>query len=153
MKTLVENATGVSKYVFADDAAVILTADKITTPNFVIGDLNSTNTTLVDNVTPPIDWEGGKYIFNNGAWSRAPQPVPQSVSRFQARAALHLAGLLESVEDVMQDQNTDMLAKLAWQDAQSFERQSPTVQALAEALSLSAEQLDELFITAAGIKA
>lgn len=153
MKTLVETATGISKYVFADDVTVVLAADKITTPNFVIGDLNSSNATLINNVTPPIDWEGGKYIFNNGVWTRTPQSVPESVSRFQARAALHLAGLLESVEAVMQNPETDMLAKLAWQDAQSFERQSPTVQALAEALSLSAEQLDELFSTAAGIKA
>lgn len=79
--------------------------------------------------------------------------VPQVVSRFQARAALHLAGLLEQVEALMQDPETPALARLAWQDAQEFKRQSPTVLAMASALGLTDEQIDELFITAAGIEA
>lgn len=79
--------------------------------------------------------------------------IPQSVTRFQARAALHLAGLLESVETLMADPNTDMLAKLAWQDAQEFKRQSPTVLAMSQALGLTDARIDELFITAAGIEA
>lgn len=75
------------------------------------------------------------------------------VSRFQARAALHLAGLLEAVETLMQSPDTPMLARLAWQDAQEFKRQSPTVLAMASALNLSDADLDQLFITAAGIDA
>ena len=76
-----------------------------------------------------------------------------SVTRFQARAALHLAGLLEAVETLMQDPNTDMIARLAWQDAQTFKRQSPTVLAMAAVLNLTDAQIDDLFITAAGIEA
>jgi len=83
----------------------------------------------------------------------APAPVPQAVSRFQARAALHLAGLLDQVNALMADPETPMLARLAWQDAQEFRRQSPTVLAMAAALSLSDEDVDNLFITAAGIEA
>ncbi len=75
------------------------------------------------------------------------------VSRFQARAALHLAGLLEQVETLMQSPDTDMLARLAWQDAQEFRRLSPTVLTLASALGLTDAQLDELFTVAAGISA
>lgn len=48
---------------------------------------------------------------------------------------------------------TPALAKLAWADAQEFERASPTIAALAGQISLTDAQLDELFITAAGIKA
>ena len=79
--------------------------------------------------------------------------VPPVVSRFQARAALHLAGLLESVETLMQAPDTNMLAKLAWQDAQEFRRDSPTVLAMAGALNLTDAQIDELFIAAAEIEA
>lgn len=82
-----------------------------------------------------------------------PPGPPQVVSRFQARAALHLAGLLTAVEALMADPATDMLARLAWTDAQEFRRTSPTLLAMASALSLTDAQLDALFVAAAGIEA
>lgn len=82
-----------------------------------------------------------------------PVAVPQAVSRFQARAALHLAGLLEQVEAVIADPATPVLAKLAWQDAQEFKRTSPTIAAMSAALGLTEQQLDDLFALAAGIDA
>jgi hypothetical protein len=102
---------------------------------------------------PDEEYEPGKW---RQTWQQEPippAPVPQTVSRFQARAALHLAGLLEQVESLMQSPETDMLARLAWQDAQEFKRQSPTVLAMAAALSLDDEALDALFTTASGIEA
>ncbi len=82
-----------------------------------------------------------------------PFTQPLVVSRFQARAALHLAGLLSAVEALMAAPETDMLARLAWADAIEFRRDSPTLVAMAAALSLTDEQLDQLFITAAGLVA
>lgn len=79
--------------------------------------------------------------------------VPPVVSRFQARAALHLAGLLDDVEALMSAPDTPALAKLAWADAMEFERQSPTIAALAGAVGLTEQDIDALFVTAAGIKA
>lgn len=79
--------------------------------------------------------------------------VPQSVTRFQARAALHLAGLLEQVEAMIADPSTPVLAKLAWRDAQEFKRTSPTIAAMSSALGLTEQQLDDLFTVAAGIDA
>lgn len=73
------------------------------------------------------------------------------VSRFQARAALHGAGLLASAESAI-SQGSD-LAQMAWADAQEFRRNSPTVAAIAGALSLTDEQLDDLFKQAATIEA
>lgn len=78
---------------------------------------------------------------------------PQAVTRFQARAALLQAGLLDQVNTMMADPGTPAIAKLAWQDAQEFRRNSPTVLAMAAALGLSDVQLDQLFTTAAGIEA
>lgn len=75
--------------------------------------------------------------------------VPNSVSRFQARAALYNAGLLSAVEDAIG--GADELVKMAWADAQEFRRNSPTILAMAAMLELTAEQVDDLFIAAAQI--
>ena len=80
MKTLIENATKESKYLFPDNAAVVLNTDMIVTPEYGIADLNSTNSTLVENVTPPEDWAGCKYLYDNGTWTLNPKWVdPDSV--------------------------------------------------------------------------
>lgn len=83
----------------------------------------------------------------------APPAVPQIVTRFQARAALHLAGLLPQVEALMAHPDTPVLAKLAWADAQDFKRNSPTIAQMAAALGLTETQLDQLFIQASEIEA
>lgn len=79
-------------------------------------------------------------------------PVPASVSRFQARAALAMAGLLTQVDAAIAASG-NILAQLAWADAQVFERGSPTIAAMAGALGLTAEQIDDLFRQAAKIAA
>lgn len=77
-------------------------------------------------------------------------PVPQVVSRFQARAALAMAGLLTSVENAIASSN-NIIAQLAWADAVQFERNSPTIAAMASALNLTEGQVDDLFRTASKI--
>lgn len=91
----------------------------------------------------------------NSATLPAAQPpsVPQVVSRFQARAALHLAGLLSQVETMMSDPATDPIARIAWTDAQEFRRTSPTVQMMGALLALSDAQIDDLFVSASGVEA
>lgn len=79
--------------------------------------------------------------------------VPQAVTRFQARAALHLGGYLPQVEAIMADPATPALAKLAWQDAREFKRNSPTIAALAGMLGLTDATLDHLFRVASQIDA
>ena len=82
-----------------------------------------------------------------------PDPIPQSISRFQALAVLHQVGLLASVEAYMADPSTDTIARLAWQNAQEFERNSPTVIGISAEFGLTEEQLDNLFKIGAKIKA
>ena len=82
-----------------------------------------------------------------------PPSVPQSVTRFQALAALHLAGHLPAVQAIMDAPETPILAKLAWDNALSFERSSPTLASLAAVLGLTSQDLDALFTAAAGIQA
>lgn len=86
-------------------------------------------------------------------WEPGVPHVPQTVSRFQAKAALSDAGLLAQVDALMSDPATDPIARLAWSDAQEFHRTSPTVAAMAQALGLSDTQLDALFAAAAEISA
>lgn len=79
--------------------------------------------------------------------------VPAKVSRFQARAALLGAGLLEQVETLMRAPETTARTRLAWQDAQEFRRDSPTVADMAVSLGLTDAELDDLFIAAVQIEA
>jgi thiamine pyrophosphokinase len=72
MKTLIHNITKESKYVWADTTSVTLSETTTYTPDFNIGDMNSTNATLVENVTPPEDWVGCKYLYDNGTWTVNP---------------------------------------------------------------------------------
>lgn len=72
-------------------------------------------------------------------------------SRFQARAALHNAGLLVAVEAAVA--GADPFVQIAWQDATEFYRGSPTIAALQAAVGLTDEQVDNLFRAAAQIVA
>lgn len=82
----------------------------------------------------------------------SPPPVPASVSRFQARAALAMAGLLPAVDAAIAASGS-VIAQIAWADAQVFERGSPTIAGLASAIGLTDAQIDNLFRTAAEIVA
>jgi len=72
-------------------------------------------------------------------------------SRFQAKAALHAAGLLDDVETAMA--TADRFAQIAWADAIEFRRNSPTIKAMAAALELTDAQIDNLFRAAMQIEA
>lgn len=73
MKTLVHNLTGLSRFVFEDTDVITLDDTKTVTPAFIIQDLNSSNSTLYVNVTPPVDWEGNKYMFDGTTWQIDPE--------------------------------------------------------------------------------
>ena len=74
-------------------------------------------------------------------------------NRMQARIALHQAGLLSQVEDAVAQ--ADPVAQIAWTDATEFQRLSPTIAALADAIDppLTDEQLDAIFEAAMEVTA
>lgn len=80
-------------------------------------------------------------------------PVPESVSRFQARAALYTAGYFDTINSMMNQESTPMLSRMAWQDAQEFRRDSALVANMGAALGLTSAQIDDLFRLAANITA
>ena len=84
MKTITENSTKLSKYLFEDSKAIDMGSDRITVgdpsdPDFYIGDLHSGNATLIENVTDaPSDWKGNRYTYDPAAdpkWVQDPDWV------------------------------------------------------------------------------
>jgi len=69
MKTITFNSNNASAYVFEDTEQVTFSTENITCPNFIIGDLNSTNATMHTEVTPPEDWMGGRYVYDGTDWT------------------------------------------------------------------------------------
>lgn len=91
--------------------------------------------------------------YSGGEFERpATAPVvPQSVTRRQARQALRLANKLHLVQpaiDAIADDLQRGLMQDEWDESLTFERQRPSLIALAGAIGLDAEELDDLFITA-----
>lgn len=80
----------------------------------------------------------------------APPPV-ESVTPWQAREALRLAGLLSAVNAHIDALGDAHAAYVAWHYAERIRRNSPFVESLAPAFGLSEAQLDALFATAAGL--
>lgn len=74
------------------------------------------------------------------------------VSRFQAKAALLMTGLLPAAELAVTSSGSAMI-QLAWAEAIEWRRLSPTIAALQAALGLDDASVDNLFRAAALIEA
>lgn len=76
MKTLVKDNKSI--YIFDDAEVLDITADNIQVgepARMLIGDCNSSDTTLYTDVTPPADWTGHKYFFDGTTWTENPDWV------------------------------------------------------------------------------
>jgi len=90
MQTITFNDSNISTYIFEDDVTISSTVDDITTPSFIIGDMNSDNATVHTGVTPPNDWMGGKYKFDGINWetnNNWDDPHEAEIAELQARIA------------------------------------------------------------------
>ncbi|TGN09979.1 hypothetical protein [Leptospira bandrabouensis] len=72
--------------------------------------------------------------------------VPKSVTRRQSRRALHQAGLLEAIENYMV--TAPMEIKIDWSESQEIQRNWSSLPIVANALNLTENQIDDLFILA-----
>ena len=82
-----------------------------------------------------------------------PEPITQ-VSRAQGKAALISAGLWSGVVsfvNAIPDDTQRALAEVALHDTTSWQRNSPFLSSAAEALDLTEQQLDDLFLAASQI--
>lgn len=80
--------------------------------------------------------------------------VPDTIANWRAKAVLALAGLLPAVEAALNDlpEPAHTVAMAAWNGNADFVRDGPTVLALADTLSLTPAQIDDLFIQAAALE-
>lgn len=84
-----------------------------------------------------------------------PEPVPQTITRAQGKAALIQAELWDQVlvyVDGIADSKDRALAEVALHDTLEWRRTSPFLNAAAVALGLTAEQLDALFVQASAVE-
>lgn len=77
----------------------------------------------------------------------APQAVPSYLTPLQARKVLRAVGLKEQVDALLAQAPEEVREE--WEFALQIERQNPTLLSMAEALALTSEQLDQLFIDGA----
>jgi len=81
-------------------------------------------------------------------------PVPKKITSWQARAALKLTPMgegtlfdaVESAIAALPEDNQKIVIQTAWENNANFERNAPTIIALSEAIGMTSEQVDELFI-------
>ena len=73
--------------------------------------------------------------------------IPSVVTMRQARLALLQAGLLSLVESAIASMESPA-AQIEWDYSQEVNREQPLVKQLAEALNLTSDQLDNLFLEA-----
>ena len=74
-----------------------------------------------------------------------PEPVPFSITQRQARLIMLERGILDTVENTLKMEPEKYIE---WSYASSIERTTPLVNEIADSLGLSAEVIDEMFISA-----
>lgn len=80
MRNIVENSTGLSKFLLPDDTRIIMSETQIDVGpeeklDFIVGCHSSNDCTLYENVTLPDDYVGNKYLYVDGEWSINPEWV------------------------------------------------------------------------------
>ena len=68
-KIIVRNADNTVPYQFGDDVEITMEAETITTPDFIIADLNSSTATLVTGVTGKAEFRGNKFKWVSDDWA------------------------------------------------------------------------------------
>jgi len=79
-----------------------------------------------------------------------PPQIPTQVTAYQAKMALLNANLYQTVESLVIS-SQDQALKIAWNNANMFDRQSPFITSIGNELNLSNDQIDDLFISASKI--
>lgn len=127
-------------YVLVDEDGVVIQRQ----PNEEAGFIEA-----ADDVICGMVWQGSEFV----APAAPAAVVPVEVSMAQARLALRRAGLLDSVQGVIESlaepERTD--AQIEWDHRSVVRRDYGLVNALAPALGLDDAALDALFIQAAAL--
>ncbi len=82
-------------------------------------------------------------------WALRKAREQMKVTRYQAKAALMQAGLLETVEQGIAETD-DPLITLAWEEA-AMDSMSPLIAEMQSVIGLTDEQVDDLFLAASQV--
>ena len=88
-------------------------------------------------------------VETHDEWAIRKAREKMKVTRYQAKAVLMHAGLLEVVEQAIAATD-DPLMTLAWEEA-SFDRMSPLIAEMKTVIGLTEEQVDDLFRAASEV--
>ena len=87
--------------------------------------------------------------YDNGFITREPEPLPEPIPQVltmrQARLQLLEVGLLDDVEALVA---LDRKSQIEWEYANEVYRQSPLIDLVKETISLTDEQIDDMFLSA-----
>ncbi len=108
-------------------------------------------------------YQGGQHNaetgeVSGGEWVSTgvppPPPVPQEVTMRQAKLALLHAGHLATVTQAIAAMPgvEGEAARIEWEYSSVMQRNKPFVEGIGSAVGLTSEQIDQLFIAAAGIE-
>lgn len=152
MTLVIQKASGgvaVMRLVNEGTAAACIAQWKAVNPGEYVTHANVAEESLPQDRTTRAQW-----ALVNGSVVLDPSliPVPQKVTRRQARQALLMAGLLASVQpaiDAIADATERGLMQIWWDDSLDFERSNSALITMATALGLDSAAIDSLFVTAA----
>ena len=116
----------------------------------------------VDIASIPADYMGRHYTYNDGVWTATEtkarydyeqykSSIPARVTMRQARLALLQAGLLDDIElaiNNLEEPTLKRAVQIEWEYAQDIRRDWQALIMITEAMGMTEEQLDELFIAA-----
>ena len=94
------------------------------------------------------EFEASRHIGPEEALEQ--ERAQMAATRYQAKAALHQAGLLVQVEALME--SADPLNRFEWEEKPRFTRTSPTLNWAASQLDLTDTEVDDLFRAAMSIE-
>ena len=90
-KTITFNESNISAYLYDNDVPIAVESNRLVVDDpaeRIIGDMNSSNSTVHENVTAPADWFGGRYLFDGTTWTEVDgwvHPAQNEINRLEAR--------------------------------------------------------------------
>lgn len=137
--TKVYQGNGWTNYTYNTDMKQVTDVEYMTDMSYAIG--------LTDDQSLPDATQSEIDVVRA---ARVPvEPIPDAVTKRQARQQLLIAGLLPSVQpaiDSIPDPTERALAQIYWDDSQEYERNHPMLTTLAKTLlGMTDQQLDDLF--------
>ena len=96
---------------------------------------------------------GDEYVGGNWVTPTIAMTIPQEITMRQARLSLLDTGLLVNVQTAINSlpEPDKTKAQIEWEYSNALQRNNPFVITLGTALGLSSTDIDNLFITAAGL--